>query len=101
QELVELIRPVDCWFERPPFPVTLPTVGHGRVTVWGDESGAAALDPAPSSLVALPVFGEGAEQGRFVLELGSGRTVGTIDPGSRALAVALADRLGAALAHSR
>ena len=101
QELTALIGPQSCWFERPPFPVTLPVVGHGQFTVWGDESGAAPLDPAPSSLVALPVFGDGEEQGRFVLELGEGRSVTTIDPEFRALAVALADRLGAALAHSR
>ncbi|HEY7107366.1 MAG TPA: DUF4118 domain-containing protein [Acidimicrobiia bacterium] len=100
-ELSDLIDPDACWFERPPFPVTLPVFGHGTVTVWGDESGISNLDPAPSSLVALPVFGGGEEQGRFVLELGRGRSVTAIDPESRALAVALADRLGVALAHAR
>jgi hypothetical protein len=100
-ELSDLIEPQSCWFERPPFPVTLPVFGHGTVTVWGDESGISTFDPDPSSLVALPVFGGGEEQGRFVLELGRGRSVTAIEPESRALAVALADRLGAALAHSR
>ncbi|HXY91822.1 MAG TPA: DUF4118 domain-containing protein [Acidimicrobiia bacterium] len=100
-ELTDLLDIDSCWFERPPFAVTLPTVGHGRVTVWGDESGISAMDPAPSSLVALPVFGDGEEQGRFVLDLGRGRTVSGIGADRRALAVALADRLGTALAHSR
>jgi K+-sensing histidine kinase KdpD len=99
-ELTELLGLQACWFERPPFAVTLPELGHGRMTVWGDDpaaAGIAALDPAPSSLVALPVFGAAREQGRFVLELPAGAIYAS-EPGARALAVDLADRVGVALA---
>jgi K+-sensing histidine kinase KdpD len=100
-ELSDLLELQSCWFERPPFAVTLPVFGHGQLTVWSDEWGIAALDPAPSSLVALPVFGEGQEQGRFVLDLGNARTIAAVDHDARKLAVALADRVGAALVHAR
>jgi hypothetical protein len=100
-ELLELLGAGACWFERPPYPVTLPTLGHGHVTVWGDESGVARLDPAPSPLLALAVFGGGREQGRLVLEFAGDQRLADIDTRTRALAVGLADRLGTALAHAR
>jgi GAF domain-containing protein len=100
-ELVELLDARTCWFERPPYPVALPTLGHGQMTVWGDESGAARLDPMPATLLALAVFGDGREQGRLVLEFGSERRIADVDARTRALAVGLADRLGTALAHAR
>ncbi len=100
-ELTELLGARSCWFERPPYTVTLATLGHGQMTVWGDESGLSRLDPAPSTLLALAVFGGGVEQGRLVVEFAGEQRLADIDPRTRALAVGLADRLGTALAHSR
>lgn len=100
-ELRELLGARSCWFERPPYTVTLATLGHGQVTVWGDESGLARLDPAPSTLLALAAFGGGVEQGRLVVEFAGEKHLADIDLRTRALAIGLADRLGTALAHSR
>jgi hypothetical protein len=47
--------------------------------------------------VELPVFGEGRQVARFVLDLPTAGTGVAIAPEDRALAVALADQLGAVL----
>jgi hypothetical protein len=98
QELASILPVERCWFERPPFPTTMPQLRHGRVAVPAGDPRIGALDPSPSRLVELPVYGGGVVRGRFVLEFAE-PTVGVALPtDARATAVALADQLGVALA---
>jgi Domain of unknown function (DUF4118) len=98
RELVALL-PVDgCRFERPPFRTTLPRLQHGHVHV--PSAPAQGTDDGPSHEVELPVWGEGREVGRFVLDLRSGTTGITLPIEARRTAVALADQLGTLLAVS-
>lgn len=93
-ELTQLLGLEACWFERPPFVATLPVLAHGRVRVGGDDGGSVR----PRRL-ELPVWGDGRQIGRFVLDLPYD-TVGMLIPGDdRASAMALADRLGALLVN--
>jgi K+-sensing histidine kinase KdpD len=91
-ELTRILDLKSCRFERPPFENSLPQLRHRGVRVAAGERDGLA------SQVELPVRGEGRLLGRFVLSMpadGSGLGLPTED---RALAVALADQLGAALA---
>ncbi len=94
----ELTRTLDlksCRFERPPFANSLPQLRHGGVRVAAGEADGLA------SQLELPVRGDGKLLGRFVLSMpadGSGLGLPAED---RALAVALADQLGAALAAAQ
>lgn len=97
REVVELLGARGARFERPPFPTTLPRLGHGMVTV-------PSADPncdrplGPRNEVELPVWGRGREIGRLVLVLPVD-SVGVALPSSdRAIAIALVDQLGAVLA---
>jgi hypothetical protein len=65
------------------------------VRIPGDENG---TPQGPRNEVELQVWGQGREFGRFVLVLPEESTGVSINPDDRALAAALADQLGAALA---
>jgi hypothetical protein len=95
RELVEALDVRSARFERPPFATALPRLGHGSVTVPAQENGTPL---GPHNEVELPVWGQGREFGRFVLVLPTDSTGISINPDDRALAAALADQLGAALA---
>jgi hypothetical protein len=98
REVVDLLGGRGARFERPPFPTTLPRVGHGSLTLpaYGDGLGPPL---GPRNEVALPVWGQGREIGRLVVVLADDSTILTTIPAAdRALAVALADQLGAVLA---
>jgi hypothetical protein len=98
RELIGLIAPERCWFEVPPFETKMPRLTHGRVVMPTDDPRVMQLDPTPSRLVELRVFGNGEVQGRFVLEFAV-PTIGLSIPAeARTVAVALADQLGVALA---
>jgi Domain of unknown function (DUF4118) len=95
RELVEALEVRAARFERPPFATVLPRLGHGSVTIPAQTNG---TPHGPSNEVELPVWGQGREFGRFVLVLATDSTGVSINPDDRALAAALADQLGAALA---
>jgi hypothetical protein len=95
RELVEALGVRGARFERPPFTTALPRLGHGSVTIPAHANG---TPEGPRNEVELPVWGQGRELGRFVLVLPTDSTGISIDPDDRALAAALADQLGAALA---
>jgi hypothetical protein len=98
REVVELLGGRGARFERPPFATTLPKVGHGRLTLPAHGDGVGP-PPGPRNEIELPVWGNGREIGRLVVVLADDSTVLTTIPGAdRALAVALADQLGAVLA---
>jgi len=84
-------------FEPVPFRTPLPTLGHGSIRFPAMEDKPRPAASARVEAVELPVCGGGRPVGRFVLQL-PGAGVG-VDPSARALAVALADQLGAALAR--
>jgi hypothetical protein len=95
RELIDLLHLEGVHFEWPPFLETLPLIGHGRVLI---EEGALATF-APPNAVELPVWGDGRQIGRFVLELPY-ESIGLLIPSEdRATAVALADQLGSLLAN--
>ena len=97
REIVELLGARGSRFERPPFTTTLPRLGHDRVTIpaYGDGHGPPL---GPSNEVEVPVWGRGREVGRLVVVLAEDSSVlPTIPAADRALAVALADQLGAVL----
>ncbi|MBV8952249.1 MAG: DUF4118 domain-containing protein [Actinobacteria bacterium] len=99
RELVELLGLRGARWERPPYDSDLPVLRHGRILVASRGSGGRdRLLHAPGNQVALPVWGEGRELGRFVLVAPFDATGASFDPRDRADAVALADQLGAALA---
>ena len=95
RELVEALGVRDARFERPPYTTSLPRLGHGSVRIPAEENG---TQTGPRNEVELQVWGQGREFGRFVLMLPSDSTGVSINPDDRALAAALADQLGAALA---
>ncbi len=95
RELVEALGVRGARFERPPFTTALPRLGHGNVTVPATANGTPG---GPHNEVELPVWGQGRQLGRFVLVLPGDSTGISINPDDRALAAALADQLGAALA---
>jgi hypothetical protein len=98
-QLFELLDASACRFERPPFVDDLPTLGHHGVPV--PDVTPMSCDPRASD-VALPVWGEGLEVGRFVVRLRAGQTGILVPARDRMSAVALADRLGALLVtHDR
>lgn len=96
-EVVELLGARSARFERPPFPTTLPQLGHGVLTLPGDEEHNGRQAGPPNEL-ELTVWGQGREIGRLVLELPHNSNTFTISTDDRALAVALVDQLGAVLA---
>jgi len=97
EELTELLGLRRCRFERPPFLTKLPVLHHGRVMIPGTDDDESAWTEIGHE-VELPVFGEGRQVARFVLDLPIAGTGLAIPPEDRALAVALADQLGAVLA---
>ena len=98
REVVELLGGRGARFERPPFDSTLPRVGHDRVTLPAHGNGVGP-PPGPRNEVELPVWGKGREIGRLVVVLAEDSTTLTMVPAAdRAIAVALADQLGAVLA---
>jgi hypothetical protein len=94
-ELTEILDLKSCRFERPPFPTSLPQLRHRGIRV---DAGTA--DPGGlNSQVELPVRAGGRVLGRFVLTMPADGTGIGLPGESRALAAALADQLGAALAE--
>jgi Domain of unknown function (DUF4118) len=101
RELVDLLGLRGCRWERPPYPSDLPVLRHGRVLVAsGGDQGSDRLVQSPGNQIALPVWGEGRELGRFVLVVPHDATGASFRPQDRQEALALADQLGAALAPS-
>jgi hypothetical protein len=97
REIVELLGARGARFERLPFSTTLPRLGHGVVTLPGeDPNGDKPFGPANE--VELPVWGGGQEIGRLVLVLPADAVGLGIPSDDRAIAVALVDQLGAVLA---
>jgi hypothetical protein len=106
-EIVALVGADRARFERPPFLTSLPRLGHGVVTIGDappgrsddrDEHPGLAARPGPPNELELPVWGGGREIGRLVLVMPDAAGAWSISPDDRALAVALADQLGAVLA---
>jgi two-component system sensor histidine kinase KdpD len=95
RELIDLLHLENCYFERPPFGGSFPMIGHGRVLI---EDGALAT-LSPPNTVELPVWGDGRQVGRFVLELPYDSIGLLIPTEDRATAVALADKLGSLLVN--
>ena len=97
-ELVALLHVRQGRFEPVPFREDLPELTHQGVRLPGtDDSGTTK----PDGLVSIPVYGAGRPVGRFVVELedGEGVTGIQLPAEDRALALALADQLGAVLAN--
>ena len=95
-ELTRILDLKSCRFERPPFQTSLPQLRHRGVRLAAGDDDESGLH----SQLELPVRANGRVLGRFVLTMpveGSGIALPSAD---RALAVALADQLGAALAGS-
>lgn len=97
QEVVAIVGARGARFERPPFPTSLPQLGHGVVTIGGDGRHGDAPPRGPSNEVELPVWGRGREIARLVLVMPEDSVGLTIPAPDRAIAVALADQLGAVL----
>jgi hypothetical protein len=95
-ELTSLLPVRECRFEHGASPHDLPQITHKGVLDPGVDPDAPARR---SGRVALPVFGAGRPVGRFVLDLDEGVSGITVPPEDRALAVALADQLGAVLVN--
>jgi MFS family permease len=93
-ELTRLLDLKSCRFERPPFRDALPQLRHRGVRIAPGKSNGLA------SQVELPVRGNGKLLGRFVLSMPADGTGLALPAEDRALAVALADQLGSALARS-
>ena len=97
-EIVELLGARGARYERPPFTTALPRLGHDRVAI-PPHGGRYGPPLGPGNEVELPVWGAGREIGRLVVVLADDASTLTSIPSSdRALAVALADQLGAVLA---
>jgi hypothetical protein len=97
REVVGLLHARGARFEKPPFSTVLPQLGHGMVTVPSGDP-APGREHGPAREIEIPVWGNGRQIGRFVVELPTG-SVGTgISSEDRAVAVALVDQLGALLA---
>ena len=94
-ELTSILDLKSCRFERPPFRSTLPQMRHRGVRVDAGRP----TDEGLNSQLELPVRGGGRLLGRFVLTMPADGTGIGLPAESRALAVALADQLGAALAE--
>jgi hypothetical protein len=92
-ELIRILDLKSARFERPPFPTSLPQLRHGGVRVPSEE-----VQRGLSSQLELPVRGDGQLLGRFVLTMPADGTGISLPAQDRALAVALADQLGVALA---
>jgi K+-sensing histidine kinase KdpD len=93
-ELTRILDLKSCRFERPPFQTSLPQLRHRGVRLAAGDVDQSGLH----SQLELPVRANGRVLGRFVLTMpveGSGIGLPAAD---RALAVALADQLGVALA---
>jgi hypothetical protein len=94
-ELVELLSLRECEFEEAPFTSALPLLGRNGGIDGGRRRWVAGEFTLPAEGVEVPVLGRGRLFGRFVL-------IPDWDVGvsieERAVAVVLADQLGAALA---
>ena len=96
-EVVALLGARGARFERAPFSTTLARLGHGMVTIPGEDPDGSP-PPGPPNEVELPVWGRGREIGRLVLVLPSDSVGLALRADNRAIAVALVDQLGAVLA---
>ena len=95
-ELTSILDLKSCRFERPPFRTALPQLRHGGVRVDAGRPDGEGLH----SQLELPVRGAGRLLGRFVLTMPADGTGIRLPAENRALAVALVDQLGAALADA-
>ena len=96
-ELIETLELQNCWFERPPFIAALPSIQRSGVIEATEHRYANGEFELPREGVALPVAANSRTIGRFVLIPTPG--VG-VSKERRLSAIALADQVGAALAHS-
>jgi hypothetical protein len=99
RELVEVLHVPGARFEHPPFSEPLPVLGHGSIHIPSTDEPRRGEQPV-QQYVELPVYGEGRQLGRFVVELPRGESGVLLPPESRATAAALADQLGIALASA-
>ncbi len=97
-EVVTLLGARGARFERPPFRTSLPRLGHGVVTIGDRDHDDDDRPPGPANEVELPVWGGGREIGRLVVVMPADSVGLSVAAEDRALAVALADQLGAVLA---
>ena len=99
REVVELLGARGARFERPPFPTSLPRLGHGKVTIGGGEECDALVPHGPAERGRSFPCGararDRAPRPRAPRGLHRRRRC---RPDDRALAVALVDQLGAVLA---
>lgn len=95
REITELLELETCRFERPPHGPPLPRLERGGAVVGGTRRLVGGEFALPTEGVELPVLGRGQQYGRLVLvpKPGTGASIE-----ERAVAVALSDQLGAALA---
>ena len=93
--LVEMFGLRDCWFEAFPFDAQMPRIEPGRIVLPAAEPGIAPW--AYDAGVELPVRYRGLTLGRFVLAPAATTTGVTFAPRDRAAAIAMAERVGAAL----
>jgi Domain of unknown function (DUF4118) len=94
-ELSTLLGVRESQFEPLPFRGDYPELTHQGVRIPGTEH---SVGDQANGRVSLPVFGAGRPVGRFVLQLEPGATGIELPAEDRALAIALADQLGAVLA---
>lgn len=94
-ELVDLLRLASCHFEAPPTSRPLPRIERSGVLNVSYHRFRPEGFELPADGVELPVYGNGALLGRFVLEPTPGSGV-SIE--QRVMAVAIANQVGAALA---
>ena len=92
-ELMDILGALAARFERPPYPTTLVRLGHGVLTVPGND-GTPQRPGGPRNEVELPVWGQGREIGRLVVVLPRDATAAAVPSDARALAIALVDQLG-------
>ena len=97
RELCDLLGARGVRFELHPFATVLPQLGHGSVLM-PSRGIVAHLPSGPRNELEIPVWGSGREVGRLVVVLPTSSTGIEIPAEDRALAVALADQLGAVLA---
>ena len=95
REVAGLLDARGVRFEKAPFATVLPQLGHGMVTV---PSGDPAGENGTPREIEIPVWGNGKQIGRFVVELAVDSVGTRISSEDRAVAVALVDQLGALLA---
>ncbi len=97
RELVEILGVKSARFESTPLIGDLPALRHGRVII-PSAPDSFPIDASQGNLAEVRVYGHAKLFGRFVIEVPMHSSGVTISAQQRALALALTDQLGAALA---